>query len=72
MRPAETVRAALIVLREIPAESIDEDTLLEFALEAGADDVKRVDDKFEVTCDPALFALVAAAPAEEKNAAAEN
>src|SRR5215475_1520274 len=34
-------------------EKIEEDVLLELALEAGADDVKRVDDKFEVTCDPA-------------------
>ena len=27
---------------------------MELALEAGADDVKRVDDKFEVTCDPGV------------------
>jgi YebC/PmpR family DNA-binding regulatory protein len=45
----------------VPAESIDEDALLELALEAGAEDVKRVDDKFEVTCDPAAFAEVGAA-----------
>lgn len=45
----------------VPADKIDEDALLEFALEAGADDVKRVDDKFEVTCDPGVFAQVAAA-----------
>ena len=45
----------------VPAQSIDEDALLEHALEAGADDVKRVDDKFEITCDPSLFAQVAAA-----------
>jgi YebC/PmpR family DNA-binding regulatory protein len=45
----------------VPAEKIDEDTLLEYALEAGADDVKRVDDKFEVTCDPAVFAEVGTA-----------
>ncbi len=45
----------------VPAEKIDEDTLLEYALEAGADDVKRVDDKFEVTCDPATFAEVGTA-----------
>jgi transcriptional/translational regulatory protein YebC/TACO1 len=30
-------------------------------LEAGADDVKRSDDKFEVTCDPAVFTDVGAA-----------
>jgi YebC/PmpR family DNA-binding regulatory protein len=42
----------------VPGETIDEDDLLEIALEAGADDVKRVDDKFEVTCDPSVFAQV--------------
>ena len=45
----------------VPADKIDEDTLLEYALEAGADDVKRVDDKFEVTCDHAVFAEVGTA-----------
>ena len=34
---------------------MDEDTLLEFAVEHGADDVERVDDKFEITCDPSVF-----------------
>lgn len=42
-------------------DKIDEDALVEFALEAGADDVKRVDDKFEVNCDPAVFGEVSAA-----------
>ena len=45
----------------VPADKIDEDKLLELALEAGADDVQRVDDKFEVTCDPAVFREVAQA-----------
>jgi YebC/PmpR family DNA-binding regulatory protein len=45
----------------VPAESIDEDTLLERALEAGADDVQRVDDNFEITCDPSVFAEVGSA-----------
>jgi YebC/PmpR family DNA-binding regulatory protein len=45
----------------VPTDKIDEDTLLEHALEAGADDVKRVEDKFEVTCDPAVFAEVGTA-----------
>jgi YebC/PmpR family DNA-binding regulatory protein len=45
----------------VEADSIDEDALLEYALEAGADDVKRTDDKFEITCDPGVFAEVAAA-----------
>jgi YebC/PmpR family DNA-binding regulatory protein len=39
----------------IPANAIDEEKLMEVALEAGADDVKRVEDKFEVTCDPTLY-----------------
>jgi len=45
----------------IPHDEIDEDELLEFALEAGADDVKRVEDKFEITCDPSVFAEVGTA-----------
>lgn len=45
----------------VAAEKIEEDTLLELALEAGADDVKHVEDKFEVTCDPSKFSDVAAA-----------
>ena len=44
-----------------PGDKIEEDTLLEHALEAGADDVKRVDDKFEITCDPSFFAEVGTA-----------
>ena len=36
----------------IAADTVDEDSLMEVALEAGADDVKQVGDKFEVTCDP--------------------
>lgn len=40
---------------EIPADKIDEDALMELALEAGADDVKRSGSEFEVTCDPAVF-----------------
>jgi len=39
----------------VPGDVIDEDSLLEFALEHGADDVKRVDDKFEISCDPSNF-----------------
>lgn len=42
----------------IATDKADEDTLMELALEAGADDVKRVDDKFEVTCDPSVFQTV--------------
>jgi YebC/PmpR family DNA-binding regulatory protein len=39
----------------VPAEKADEDKLMELALEAGADDVQRIAEKFEITCDPALF-----------------
>ena len=43
----------------VPGESIDEDKLLEFALEAGADDVQHVEEIFEVTCDPTKYREVA-------------
>ena len=36
----------------IPAAKVDEDKLMEIALESGADDVKRSGDNFEVTCNP--------------------
>jgi YebC/PmpR family DNA-binding regulatory protein len=42
----------------LPVSQIDEDALMELALEAGADDVKRDGDMFEVTCDPAVFQQV--------------
>jgi YebC/PmpR family DNA-binding regulatory protein len=42
----------------VPAGSVDEDTLLGVALEAGADDVKKVGDDFEILCDPTVFAEV--------------
>jgi YebC/PmpR family DNA-binding regulatory protein len=42
----------------VPANKIDEDRLMEIALEAGADDVKEAGSKFEVTCDPASFQAV--------------
>ena len=45
----------------IPADKVDEDKLMELALEAGADDVKRSDDNFEVTCNPAAFEQVSKA-----------
>ncbi len=48
----------------VPGDSIDEETLMEHALEAGADDVKRVDDKYEITCDPSVFAEIGAALAD--------
>ncbi|MGO8750571.1 MAG: YebC/PmpR family DNA-binding transcriptional regulator [Thermoguttaceae bacterium] len=42
----------------IPADKTEEDALLELALEAGADDVKKAGDKFEVTCTPEVFHAV--------------
>lgn len=42
----------------IPADKVGEDKLMEVALDAGADDVKQTDDKFEVTCSPDVFQAV--------------
>ena len=42
----------------VPADGAEEETLLELALEAGADDMKRVESNFEITCDPAVFQQV--------------
>lgn len=42
----------------ISAAGRDEDALVELAIEAGAEDVRRVADKFEITCDPADFQAV--------------
>lgn len=42
----------------IPTGAISEDDLMELAVEAGADDVKTTDGKFEVTCDPSVFQQV--------------
>ncbi len=36
----------------------DEDALMGSVLEAGADDLQRVDDVFEITCDPSKFTAV--------------
>jgi len=45
----------------IPADKADEDTLMEIALEAGADDVRRTGDKFEITCTPDAYQALSAA-----------
>ncbi|HEV3122177.1 MAG TPA: YebC/PmpR family DNA-binding transcriptional regulator [Isosphaeraceae bacterium] len=42
----------------IDAKAVEEDRLMEVVLDAGADDMKRVDDYFEVTCDPKSFEAV--------------
>jgi len=46
----------------IPVDQIDEEQLMELALEAGADDVRKNDDnQFEVTCDPEAYTDVSQA-----------
>ncbi|MGQ0635482.1 MAG: YebC/PmpR family DNA-binding transcriptional regulator [Planctomycetaceae bacterium] len=45
----------------VPARHVDEERLIDIALQAGADDVKPAGQSFEVTCDPAQFEHVAAA-----------
>ena len=49
----------------VAAEDTDEETLMEIALEAGADDVEESDDFFEITCEPAAFSTVRDALAEK-------
>lgn len=48
-------RKGLFVL---PADQTDEETLMEVALESGAEDVRQEADKFEVTCDPDAYSNV--------------
>ena len=45
----------------ISADKIDEDRLMELALEAGADDVRQDGDQFEVVAEPDAFGAVCAA-----------
>jgi YebC/PmpR family DNA-binding regulatory protein len=45
-------------LLEIPASLTDEETLMDLVLEAGAEDVKRSGDNFEVVCDPEVYSDV--------------
>ena len=53
-------------LFSVPAAGLDEDTLMGIALDAGADDMKREGDTFEITCDPASFNKVKEALAAGK------
>jgi YebC/PmpR family DNA-binding regulatory protein len=39
----------------VEASAIDEDKLMEIALDAGADDLKRAGSTFDITCDPSAF-----------------
>jgi YebC/PmpR family DNA-binding regulatory protein len=48
----------------VPGDAVDEEKLMELALDAGADDVQRIGDKFEVTCDPTLYHAVSKALAD--------
>jgi YebC/PmpR family DNA-binding regulatory protein len=50
----------------IKAAGHDEDALMELGLEAGADDIKRVEDYFEITCDAKSFEAVRKALEEKK------
>jgi len=45
-------------LLSIAADQADEDSLMELALEAGAEDVRREGDSFEVICAPEVFTTV--------------
>jgi YebC/PmpR family DNA-binding regulatory protein len=45
-------------LLTLPAEKCDEDSLMELALESGADDVKLAGDYYEILCDPDAFSDV--------------
>jgi YebC/PmpR family DNA-binding regulatory protein len=45
----------------VPADATDEDSLMAVALEAGAEDIKREGDTFEIICDPSAFNQVKAA-----------
>ena len=49
----------------IPASGLDEDEVMELAIEAGASDVKKDDESFEITTEPADFETVRSA-CEEK------
>ena len=50
----------------IEAKHVAEDRLMEVVLEAGADDLQRVEDYFEVTCDPKVFEAVRKVLEDEK------
>jgi transcriptional/translational regulatory protein YebC/TACO1 len=45
----------------LSVDQIDEEALMELALDSGADDVKRDGDMYQVTCDPSSFQQVSEA-----------
>lgn len=55
----------------IDAKGHSEDSLMEIVLEAGADDLKKHDEEFEVLCDPSKFDAVCAVLAEKSIEASE-
>ena len=42
-------------LFSVPADKVDEDTLMGIALDAGADDMRQAGSTYDITCDPASF-----------------
>jgi YebC/PmpR family DNA-binding regulatory protein len=50
----------------VKADAADEDKLMEIVLEAGADDMQRLDDIYEITTDPASFTSVKTALVENE------
>ena len=48
-------------LVRLPQAACDEDRIMEVALEAGAEDVKAADERWEIICDPAVITNVVAA-----------
>jgi len=55
----------------IPAKDVDEEALMGIVLEAGADDLAKSGDNFEITCDAAAFSEVRAALEANKITPAE-
>jgi YebC/PmpR family DNA-binding regulatory protein len=55
----------------VEARHVEEDALMELALEAGADDIAREGDYFEITCDPKAFDAVKKALEDAKVAVEE-
>jgi YebC/PmpR family DNA-binding regulatory protein len=49
----------------VAADKADEDTLMELALDAGADDVSAAGEFFEITCEPSAFSAVKDALAQK-------
>ena len=43
---------------EIPVDQTDEESLMDLALEAGAEDVRRAGENFEILCDPEAYTSV--------------